>query len=207
MLTGCHGGGSASVAFNRWAFNQVFLCCLSSLLSEDTEGTEAEEEDNRAAMALHEGRANIRLQHVWEKIYSTLSEKNYSICLKEITAHVWKKITENYSTCLKKFTAYIWKHLRHMFEKHLQHMFEKKKLQHMSENILRIYFKINLQHMSGKKNLQHMSEKFTHACPFRGSVQNWHESGIKTFWFRHESGNFWIRNLKWKPTNPNSPVV
>ena len=30
--------------------------------------------------------------------------------------------------------------------------------------------------------------------------------------FRHESGNFWIRNLKWKhciriPRNPNSPVV
>ena len=39
-----------------------------------------------------------------------------------------------------------------------------------------------------------------------------HESGFKTFRFRHESGNFRIRNLKWKhciriPTNPNFPVV
>ena len=25
-----------------------------------------------------------------------------------------------------------------------------------------------------------------------------HESGIKTFQFCHESGNFWIQNLKWK---------
>ena len=104
MLTGCHGGGSASVAFNRWAFNQVFLCCLSSLLSEDTE---AEEEDNSAAMALHEGRASIRLQHVWEKIYSTLSERNYSTCLKKNYRKLQHMSEKIYSIYLKTFTAHV----------------------------------------------------------------------------------------------------
>ena len=146
--------------------------------------------------------------------YSTCGKKFTAHCLKKITAYVWKKLQHMFEKKLQKITAHVWKNLQHIFEniygtclKNIYSICFKKKLQHMSENILRIYFKINLQHMSGKKNLQHMSEKFTHACPFRGSVQNWHESGIKTFWFRHESGNFWIRNLKWKPTNPNSPVV